>query len=80
MFEQMILGALQGVFEWLPVSSEGIIVLTKKLFLNREASIEEIIKDALFLHLGTFFAALIYFYKDIVKIIKGLFKFKAADF
>ena len=32
------------------------------------------------MHLGTFFAALIYFYKDIVKIIKGLFKFKAADF
>jgi len=79
MFEQMILGAIQGVFEWLPVSSEGIIVLIQKNFFKNEADIETIIRYALFLHLGTFLAAFIYFYKDVLKLIKALFNFKSAN-
>ena len=69
MFEQIVLGAIQGIFEWLPVSSEGIIVLIEKNFFNSEASLEIIIKHALFLHFGTFLAALIYFHKDVLKLI-----------
>ena len=79
MFEQIILGAVQGIFEWLPVSSEGIIVLIQKNFFKSEADLEIIIKYALFLHLGTFLAALIYFYKDVLKLIKALFNFKSAN-
>ncbi len=78
MLEQIILGAIQGVFEWLPVSSEGIIVLIEKNFFNNEAGLETIIRYALFLHLGTFLAALIYFYKDVLNLIKALFNFKSA--
>ena len=79
MFEQIILGTIQGIFEWLPVSSEGIIVLIEKNFFNNQAGIEEIIKYALFLHLGTFLAALIYFHKDVLNLIKALFRYKSAD-
>jgi len=79
MFEQIVLGAIQGIFEWLPVSSEGIIVLIEKNFFNSEASLEIIIKHALFLHFGTFLAALIYFHKDVLKLIKALFNFKSAN-
>ena len=79
MFEQIILGVIQGIFEWLPVSSEGIIVLIEKNFFNNQAGVEEIIKYALFLHLGTFLAALIYFYKDVLNLIKALFNFKTAN-
>jgi len=79
MFENIILGIVQGIFEWLPVSSEGIIVLVEKNFFNKEAGLEEIIRYALFLHLGTFFAVLVYFYKDILDLIKTFFNFKTSN-
>lgn len=60
MFEYIILGALQGLFEWIPVSSEGIIALASQCFIKETNPIDL----ALFLHSGTLFAVLIYFRKD----------------
>lgn len=60
MWINIILGILQGIFEWLPISSEGIIAITS-LALKQPYSPIEV---ALFLHLGTVFAAIIYFRKD----------------
>ena len=34
MIEEIILGIIQGVAEWLPVSSEGLIVLVKTNFFD----------------------------------------------
>ena len=59
MFDYIILGTLQGIFEWIPISSEGIIALSSE-FLKKE----DPIAIALFLHLGTLLAVLIYFRKD----------------
>ena len=56
----IILGILQGVFEWLPISSEGVLVLISHFFLEDVNPIDL----ALFLHSGTFFAVLLYFRKD----------------
>lgn len=64
MLEQIILGIVQGVVEWLPVSSEGILILVQTRFFS-QLGIEELVKQALFLHLGTFLAALVYFRKDV---------------
>ena len=75
MLESIILGAVQGISEWLPVSSEGVIVLIQMNFLD-DITLEQAIRMALFLHLGTFFAALLYFRKDIKKLLKALFNFK----
>jgi len=76
MFEQVVLGTIQGIAEWLPVSSEGLIVLAKtNLFANQE-SFALTIRQALFLHLGTFLAAFIYFFKDIIMLFKALFDYK----
>ncbi len=72
MFESIVLGIVQGVTEWLPISSEGMIVLVKTNFFGG-GGLEDIIKTALFLHLGTFLAALIYFRKDVVKLFSHLF-------
>jgi undecaprenyl-diphosphatase len=69
MLENLVLGLIQGVAEWLPVSSEGIIVLVKTKFFGG-AETEVMIREALFLHLGTFFAALVYFRKDVKKLLK----------
>ena len=60
MFEYIFLGILQGIFEWLPISSEGVIALFSR-FLVKDFNPVDM---ALFLHLGTFFAVLIYFKKD----------------
>ena len=53
MIQGIVLGIIQGVTEWLPVSSEGIIVLAK-LHLFGANDIEDMIHLALTLHLGTF--------------------------
>jgi len=79
MLEQIILGIVQGIVEWLPVSSEGVILLVIKNFFDVEAGAGEIIHRALFLHLGTLFAALVYFRKDVVSLFRALFRYKSAS-
>lgn len=77
MFEFTILGIIQGIAEWLPVSSEGAIVLTQVTFFD-SVNFDQIIQTALWLHLGTFLAALVYFWKDVVRILGSLFHYKQA--
>ncbi len=77
MLEGIIFGIIQGIVEWLPVSSEGVIVLIKVNFFGG-GGLEDIIKFALFLHLGTALAAVVYFRKDVVEIFKTLFNYKSA--
>ena len=60
MLEYIILGTVQGFFEWLPISSEGAVAIVSQ-FLIKDFHPLEI---ALFAHLGTFFAVLIYFRKE----------------
>ncbi len=79
MVEQIILGLVQGVAEWLPVSSEGMLVLISKNFFHNQAETSELIRQALFLHLGTFLAALIYFRKDVWKIIKTFINYRSSE-
>jgi len=79
MLEQIILGIVQGITEWLPVSSEGVIVLITENFLKDGITKEIAVKQALFLHLGTFLAALVYFRKDVLSLIKTMFNYKSAN-
>ena len=79
MLEQIILGAIQGITEWIPVSSEGCIVLAKTRLFHSTAPINEIINYALLLHLGTLFAALIYFRKEIFGVFATLGNYKASS-
>jgi len=73
--QQLILGLIQGITEWLPLSSSGMLTLALTNLFSI-TSIEDLIRTALFLHLGTFFAALIYFRKDVKKIFITLFNYK----
>jgi len=67
--EAVLLGALQGVTEWLPVSSSGHLVLAQR-FLGAPASIGF---DA-FLHVATFLVVVAYFRDDVYKIASDLLK------
>jgi len=75
MWEYVLLGIAQGVFEWIPISSEGVIALMSQ-FLVKDFNPVDV---ALFLHLGTLLSVLIYFYKDFIDLIlikdKDFFKF-----
>jgi len=78
MIEAIALGVAQGIFEWLPVSSEAIIVLLKTYFFQGEG-LSSLIDLAIFLHLGTFLAALVYLRKDVVSLIKTIFTYDTSD-
>ena len=77
MIEVIILGAIQGIAEWLPVSSEGMVVLVQTVFFD-EANFSALVSFAIWLHVGTFFAALVYFWKDVVRLVRGLFCYKKS--
>jgi len=78
MIQGIVLGIIQGITEWLPVSSEGLIVLAKmRLFGGKD--IEDMIHLALFLHLGTFLAALIYFRKEVFTLTRSIFQYTSTS-
>jgi len=77
--EQIILGITHGIAEWLPVSSQGLIVLMQKKIFQSSYSVGSLIEVALFLHLGTFFAALVYFRKDITVLFKAIGHFSKSE-
>jgi len=59
----ILLGVIQGIFEWLPVSSQGIsIVVLMNIF---KVSPQLAIDMSIFLHIGTLIAAIVYFWSDI---------------
>ncbi len=74
MLEALTLGIVQGIAEWLPVSSEGMVVLVQHLFFGG-GSLGDVIRFALFLHLGTVLAAIVYFRRDISTLIRNLFRY-----
>lgn len=66
----IILGIIQGITEWLPISSEGISSLVMVIFLKK--SFAEAISISVWLHLGTFFSAVVYFRKELKGIITSV--------
>jgi len=75
MFKEIILGTVQGIAEWLPVSSEGLLVLIQVNFFHGDMGLKETVHKALFLHLGTFLAALVYLRKKVLILIKAVFSY-----
>ncbi len=71
-FDAAILGALQGITEFLPISSSGHLILAEK-FLNLD--VESLKTFDVMLNLGTLLAVLIYFWKEVKGMIIALWKF-----
>jgi Uncharacterized bacitracin resistance protein len=65
--QAIILGVIQGVFEWLPVSSEAIITLVMTNFYG--SGVINSVNTAVWLHSGTMLAATVYFRDEILGIL-----------
>lgn len=78
MYEFLILGFMQGILEWIPVSSEGFLVMAGAYF-----NLNNLVPLALYLHLGTLLSASFYFRKELKDMTFGkepeLLKFLAIS-
>ena len=66
----MFLGLLQGVLEWIPISSQGTLVLLMLYLLGIKAG--EALELAVFLHIGTLLSATLYFRKELAEALGSL--------
>ena len=68
MLEELVFGLVQGLVEWLPVSSEGVISILATSFLNYP--LMGAVRLSLFLHLGTLLSVLVYYRKDFLNLLR----------
>jgi len=70
--QSFILGLIQGVSEFLPISSSGHLVLVEH-YLNVQASLQQLKAFDVILHAGSLLALLLYFYRDWILVLKSFF-------
>ncbi|BDB99580.1 undecaprenyl-diphosphate phosphatase [Saccharolobus caldissimus] len=66
----IVLGVVQGISEWIPVSSKTQVLLVSTLLLGLGFS--EAYAFGLFMEIGTITAAVIYFRKELYKVVLAL--------
>lgn len=73
--EAIILGLIQGLTEFLPVSSSGHLELGKALLGDNSLPQESLLMTVV-LHFATALSTVVIFRQDVIDIFKGLFQFK----
>ncbi|MGB5980779.1 MAG: undecaprenyl-diphosphate phosphatase [Nonlabens sp.] len=77
--DAFILGCIQGLTEFLPVSSSGHIELGKAVLGTDIGNKEENLLFTVVVHFATALSTIIVFRKDIIDLFKGLFSFSWND-
>jgi undecaprenyl-diphosphatase len=76
--KSIILGIVQGLTEFLPVSSSGHLELVKAIQGN-DFDAKESMMMTVVLHFATALSTVVIFRKDLAQIFKGLFQFKINE-
>lgn len=74
-FDAGILGIIQGLTEFLPVSSSGHLELGKAILGDNSIPKESLLFTVV-LHFATALSTIVVFRKDVLEILRGLFQFK----
>ena len=74
--EALVLGLIQGLTEYLPVSSSGHLAIGSALFGIQG---EENLTFTIMVHVATVLSTLVILWKEVDWIFKGLFKFQMND-
>ncbi len=77
LFHILLLALVQGITEFLPISSSGHLILLHDVFDEQDAR-QTLLMD-IAVHIGTLFAVLLYFRKDITLLLFGLCKIIRGD-
>ena len=78
--QAIILGIVQGITEFFPISSSAHLIAIRYLFnFGNSMSSEHWLVIDIALHFGTLMAIGIYFFKDFIKMFVEGFKFKGSD-
>lgn len=70
LWEAIVLGVLQGLTEFLPVSSSGHLVVAQQLF-GLDLPAEALSAFDVALHAGTLVAVLVYYWRDVAALLMG---------
>ncbi len=76
--QAIVLGIIQGLTEFLPVSSSGHLELAKSLFGDNSVP-EESMRFTVLVHAATALSTVVVYRKEVADIFKGLFAFKNND-
>lgn len=77
--EGIILGLIQGLTEFLPVSSSGHLLFAREILGVDLPSDDDFLSFEVIVHAATVLATIVVFRKQIWDLIKGLFAFKYND-
>lgn len=78
-FEGIILGLVQGLTEFLPVSSSGHLMIAREILGVEVPDEETFLSFEVIVHAATVLATIVVFRKQIWQLLQGLFKFKYND-
>lgn len=68
-FSATVLGVVQGITEWLPISSSGHLAISQKVFgLGGGVALD------VALHMATLVVLFLVFYRDIINILKAIYR------
>lgn len=73
----LIIGLIQGLTEFLPISSKTHILFGEKLF--HISNTDQYVEFTIILHAATVLSTLVVFRKDIIKLLSGFFSFNPTN-